>query len=876
MVASLVVAIVMAGVLGSPVASATSSPPSPVATPSGGAAGSGTSPGPSTSGFAPVSGWQAVTFGPVRFRVPADWPVVNLAEGPSRCVRFDVHAAYLGTQGLQPTCPAGAIGRTEAVDVQSLDDRTSAGVVFGPPTRVGREPARVAPFAGTTRSFTVAFPRLGVLVTATFGEHRGLAWKVVSSVEPAPIPRSLPASPVDVIPATVPPITGSVASRATARTATGSRTASAYVGRGFDACTAPSLASMTAWLSSPYKAIGIYVGGANRGCSQPNLTASWVASAETLGWNLMPLYVGLQAPCASQRRLALISTSTPTAQGRNAADDAVVQAANLGLGIGSPIYFDMEAYDSTKPTCVITVEKFLSAWTAELHVKGYVSGVYGSSGSTIKELAAYAQNPNYASPDDIWFANWNGTANIFGDPYFSDTLWPNHQRIHQFRGGHTETYSGIAINIDSSQVDGAVIGRPAEGSFVRTLSGRRFRIAGGAPVPVTSCSALGGCRPIETLSTMSRLARYPKNGTVIASAERGDTYVVAGTAALPVDMCVADARCSQPIALEQSTIDSLGGGHLRRQPLNGTQLSGVPSGDVWRLWNGCRSATGSPVSPVSVSDVAVAALFPICLGTLVFDSGPRGHRHVVRIGADGTGRVRLTGASVDAFAPALSPDGTKIAFTRVLNGNADVWVMNANGTGARRLTAKRAFDGFPSWSPDGTTIAFQSDRAGNPDIWTITADGLDPRRLTLGGSRDRRPVWSPDRTRIAFESDRTGSFDLWTMNPDGTAATALTSGQGDGTAPSWSPDGTQVVFQSDRAGNADIWTVGADGTGRRQLTTKGSIDASPSWSPDGGRIAFVSDRGGATQIFVMHADGTVVLRYTGENTPPGRPRWSSP
>src|ERR1044071_99276 len=50
--------------------------------------------------------------------------------------------------------------------------------------------------------------------------------------------------------------------------------ASQYVGLGFDACTAPSRRSMLAWAGSPYRAIGVYIGGLNRGCSQPNLTAS--------------------------------------------------------------------------------------------------------------------------------------------------------------------------------------------------------------------------------------------------------------------------------------------------------------------------------------------------------------------------------------------------------------------------------------------------------------------------------------------------------------------------------------------------------------------------------------------------------------------------
>ena len=54
-------------------------------------------------------------------------------------------------------------------------------------------------------------------------------------------------------------------------------------------------------------------------------------------------------------------------------------------------------------------------------------------------------------------ANWNGPEDTL-DPYVPSTSWSNHQRIHQFRGGHDETYGGVTINIDSNYVDGATVG----------------------------------------------------------------------------------------------------------------------------------------------------------------------------------------------------------------------------------------------------------------------------------------------------------------------------------------------------------------------------------------------------------------------------------
>ena len=68
----------------------------------------------------------------------------------------------------------------------------------------------------------------------------------------------------------------------------------------FDACTTPSLSTMTTWWQqSPYEAVGIYIGGSSRACAQPNLTATWVTTVVDQGWNLIPIWVGPQAPCTN-------------------------------------------------------------------------------------------------------------------------------------------------------------------------------------------------------------------------------------------------------------------------------------------------------------------------------------------------------------------------------------------------------------------------------------------------------------------------------------------------------------------------------------------------------------------------------------------------
>ena len=234
------------------------------------------------------------------------------------------------------------------------------------------------------------------------------------------------------------------------------RTTGTFQGYAFDACTAPATASLQAWDASPYRGLGIYIGGVNRACSQSRLTPAWVTTTLGLGWSLLPLYVGLQAPCVSQSGLAKLSATPATAssQGRAAADDAAADANALGLPAGSPVYLDMEGYKLGDAACTRAVQSFVTGWVTELRAAGFLAGVYGSAASTVRDVSQLGP----ALPDAIWIANWNNVESVFGDPYVPDSLWANHQRVHQYKGGHDETWGGVKINIDSNVVDGPVVG----------------------------------------------------------------------------------------------------------------------------------------------------------------------------------------------------------------------------------------------------------------------------------------------------------------------------------------------------------------------------------------------------------------------------------
>jgi hypothetical protein len=235
---------------------------------------------------------------------------------------------------------------------------------------------------------------------------------------------------------------------------------------GFDACAAPSSASMDAWWPrTPFFNVGVYIGGANRTCPQPNLTRTWIAHQQSTGWGLLPIWVGPQMgnPSCTNKHVwnSNISTNATTAynQGVAEAKAAYRAAATLGFAPADlPLVYDLEAYSggsSSITTCRTAAKSFVKGWADYLQVPtAQESGVYASAcGSYIDDFYGNG-NP----PDFIWFADW------MGDPSTSSvtngcikaTHWANNQRHKQYSGGHNETWNGVTFHVDSDCSNGPV------------------------------------------------------------------------------------------------------------------------------------------------------------------------------------------------------------------------------------------------------------------------------------------------------------------------------------------------------------------------------------------------------------------------------------
>jgi TolB protein len=200
---------------------------------------------------------------------------------------------------------------------------------------------------------------------------------------------------------------------------------------------------------------------------------------------------------------------------------------------------------------------------------------------------------------------------------------------------------------------------------------------------------------------------------------------------------------------------------------------------------------------------------------------------------DGSDLRRLTDFGVYTAEAVVSPDGKRIVFTSLKDGDLDIYTMNVDGTGLRRLTTTPGYDGGPWWSPDGTRIVYRA--------WHPTDSALVSYRELLAQRLVR-----PNR------------MELWVMNADGSGQRQITQLGGANFGPSWTPDGQRLIFSSNytrpHSGNFDLYLINLDGTGLEQITTSDAFDGFPMFSPDGRTLVWASNRhdakAGETNLFM--------------------------
>ncbi|ARP71827.1 DUF1906 domain-containing protein [Streptomyces pluripotens] len=227
-----------------------------------------------------------------------------------------------------------------------------------------------------------------------------------------------------------------------------------FKGRAFDTCAAPSLSTMKAWHTGFYGAAAVYVGGKNRGCSQPHLTASWVKSVNTMGWKLIPIYVGAQPPCRSGANPEKLTARTAASLGASDAADAVARASALGMRKGSPVYLDVEAYDIKDKACNEAVLTYVRAFDKGLRAKTYRAGSYGFSSSSAKAVVTASNRKGL--PGNLWYARWDKHNTTVSDWPWGSTRFTDHSRAHQYMVNSRESHGGVTLTVDRDAWDAPV------------------------------------------------------------------------------------------------------------------------------------------------------------------------------------------------------------------------------------------------------------------------------------------------------------------------------------------------------------------------------------------------------------------------------------
>ena len=677
--------------------------------------------------------WRTVTFGGVSLRVPAGWPVLNLAQHPATCPRLDRHAVYLGQPGPAPACPAGLLGKTEAVQILPVTQPSPDVLAARRSARIGGHPALTNADAGITHTIIDILPAAGVEVSLSYGHDPTLARAIQATIR---VSRS--ARPVQLRPAVAIP----------AAAAQGM-----FQGRGFDTCAAPSAATMSRWLASPYRAVGIYIGGVNRACSQASLTPGWLTAIQNAGWHYFPFYVGLQASCVDASGDATISPADAAAEGNAAAQDAVTQAHDLGISPGTPLIYDMEGYSG----CGSEVTTFLSAWDSELHTLGYSAGVYESF-SNVGDLVSAAGR--ITEPDVIHYADWDGQATTRSS-YLPSGMWTGHQRLHQYQGGHNETWGGVTVNIDNDQLD-VYLGGPAAAA-----ARPAFRIAVGL-------NANGSAEWFARAANGTLLHDYQHPGTPGWSATRTVGESPGNIAGNPAVTADSDG------ALTLFARDSAG------QVVHAWQQAGAPGNWEW----GGPVGGGSPGT--AIADPAAVRTPGGEVEVFVTDSG--GSVVTTRQEApDGntswTAWATMNGSCASSPVPFVDAAGNLEVFCRTAGGTlaVDTWISGGWHGWTTAGASPASLTGVP---------AVASDSAGQTEVFSAT---------------------QPGALAAAYQGSGAGSW-TWTSPAGGRRienSPAATSWPGGGVAVFAHLAGGQLGYISQLGSSAaDGWTAWASAGGQ--------------------------------------------------------------
>jgi len=264
---------------------------------------------------------------------------------------------------------------------------------------------------------------------------------------------------------------------------------------------------------------------------------------------------------------------------------------------------------------------------------------------------------------------------------------------------------------------------------------------------------------------------------------------------------------------------------------------------------------------------------------------------IYQINSDGTGLKMLSTGKGRTTCSYFFPNGKRIIYSSThlagvecpskpdysrgyvwaIYPTYDIFSAAPDGSDLKPITRTPGYDAEATIAPNGKRIVFTSMRDGDLDIYTMDLDGKNVQRLTNEIGYDGGPFWSYDSQWIVYrahhpktEKDiadykkllevnliRPTTLEIWIMKADGSQKRQITSNGKANFAPYFFPDGKRVIFASNlhdpRGRDFDLYAINIDGTGLERITYNNTFDGFPMFSPDGKKLVFASNRNGKVQ-----------------------------
>ncbi|MFL6212611.1 MAG: TolB family protein [Blastocatellia bacterium] len=271
---------------------------------------------------------------------------------------------------------------------------------------------------------------------------------------------------------------------------------------------------------------------------------------------------------------------------------------------------------------------------------------------------------------------------------------------------------------------------------------------------------------------------------------------------------------------------------------------------------------------------------------------------IFEMNIDGTGLRELSTGKGRTTCSYFFPDGKRYLYSSTHEAGADcppkpdysrgyVWAIypsydiytaKTDKSDLKNITNSPGYDAEATIAPNGKRVVFTSMRDGDLDIYTMDLDGKNVKRLTNETGYDGGPFWSYDSKWIVFRAHhptsdkdiadykallkenliRPTTLEIWVMKADGSEKRQVTHNGKANFAPYFFPDGKRIIFASNmddpKGRNFDLYVVNVDGTGLERITNYGEFDGFPMFTPDGKKLVFASNRHGKergeTNVFI--------------------------